>query len=65
MASLSDAHELREDRLLRLVANRNASRHTREDGHPIARSAGPGEDWSWCYVDEPEFVVVSPVKEGS
>jgi uncharacterized UBP type Zn finger protein len=32
--------------------NRHASKHAREDGHPIARSAQPGEVWSWCYVDE-------------
>jgi hypothetical protein len=25
--------------------------------HPIARSAEPGEDWSWCFVDEIAFVV--------
>ena len=37
--------------------NRHASRHAREHGHPIARSAEPGEDWSWCYVDEVAFVV--------
>jgi len=32
--------------------NRHASHHARDVGHPIARSAEPGEDWSWCYVDE-------------
>lgn len=32
--------------------NKHASRHALEDGHPIARSAEPGETWSWCYVDE-------------
>jgi hypothetical protein len=32
--------------------NRHASRHALEDDHPIARSAEPGEDWAWCYVDE-------------
>lgn len=32
--------------------NRHATRHAREDGHPIARSAEAGESWSWCYVDE-------------
>ena len=32
--------------------HRHASRHARDVGHPIARSAEPGEDWSWCYVDE-------------
>jgi uncharacterized UBP type Zn finger protein len=36
--------------------NRHASRHALEDDHPIARSAQPGEDWSWCYVDEVEVV---------
>ena len=36
--------------------NRHASRHAAEDGHPIARSAEQGEDWSWCYVDEVAFV---------
>jgi uncharacterized UBP type Zn finger protein len=37
--------------------NRHASGHAREAGHPIALSAEPGEDWSWCYVDEVAFVV--------
>jgi hypothetical protein len=37
--------------------NRHASRHAREEGHPIVRSAEPGEDWSWCFVDEVAFVV--------
>ena len=39
--------------------NRHASRHAHESGHPIARSVEPGEDWSWCYVDEVMFVVAS------
>src|SRR5262245_34290484 len=37
--------------------NRHASRHARDEGHAIARSAEPGEEWSWCYVDEVAFVV--------
>jgi hypothetical protein len=37
--------------------NRHASRHADEVDHPIARSVEPGEDWSWCYVDELMFVV--------
>jgi ubiquitin-hydrolase Zn-finger-containing protein len=37
--------------------NRHASRHARASSHAIARSAEPGEDWSWCYVDEVAFVV--------
>jgi uncharacterized UBP type Zn finger protein len=32
--------------------NRHASNHYREAGHPLVRSAEPGEDWSWCYADE-------------
>ena len=39
--------------------NRHASGHAQEAGHPIARSAEPGEDWSWCYVDEVMFVLPS------
>ena len=38
---------------------RHARRHARDEGHPIMRSAEPGEDWSWCFVDEVEFVVES------
>jgi hypothetical protein len=37
--------------------NRHARRHAGEDDHPIARSAEPGEEWSWCFVDEVAFVV--------
>jgi uncharacterized UBP type Zn finger protein len=37
--------------------NRHARAHAAEAGHPIARSAEPGEDWSWCFVDEVGFVV--------
>ena len=32
--------------------NQHASKHARASAHPIVRSAEPGEDWSWCYVDE-------------
>jgi Zn-finger in ubiquitin-hydrolases and other protein len=39
--------------------NRHASKHASASGHPIARSAEPAEDWSWCYVDEVGFVVSS------
>jgi uncharacterized UBP type Zn finger protein len=35
--------------------NRHATAHSGESGHPIIRSAEPGEDWSWCYVDEVAF----------
>lgn len=40
--------------------NRHASAHARDGQHPIARSAEPGENWSWCYVDEVAFVVSQP-----
>lgn len=35
--------------------NKHASRHAAEEGHPIARSVEPGEDWSWCYADQLMF----------
>jgi Zn-finger in ubiquitin-hydrolases and other protein len=31
---------------------RHATAHHHSSGHPIVRSAEPGEDWSWCYLDE-------------
>jgi uncharacterized UBP type Zn finger protein len=37
--------------------NKHASRHARQAGHAIARSAEPGEAWSWCYVDDVEVQV--------
>ena len=39
--------------------NRHASRHASEEDHPILRSAEPGEEWSWCTVDEVAFVLRS------
>ena len=32
--------------------NRHATAHFREVGHPLIRSAEPGESWAWCYEDE-------------
>ena len=32
--------------------NRHATAHSHASGHPIIRSLEPGEDWSWCYIDE-------------
>lgn len=34
---------------------RHATAHFHETSHPIMRSAEPGEEWSWCYVDEVAF----------
>ena len=31
---------------------KHATAHFQDSGHPIARSAEPGEEWSWCYVDQ-------------
>jgi hypothetical protein len=38
-------------------ANKHATAHGRESGHPIIRSTEPGEDWSWCYIDEVAFAL--------
>ncbi len=32
--------------------NRHATAHAQATGHPLIRSIQPGEDWSWCFVDE-------------
>jgi uncharacterized UBP type Zn finger protein len=32
--------------------NRHATKHFHQTKHPLIRSFEPGEDWSWCYVDE-------------
>jgi hypothetical protein len=37
--------------------NKHASAHAQAEGHPIIRSIQPGEDWSWCFVDELAMVI--------
>jgi len=37
--------------------NQHASKHAAASGHPIVSSLEPGEDWSWCFVDQVAFVV--------
>jgi hypothetical protein len=37
--------------------NQHASKHARAQAHPILRSIEPGEDWSWCMIDEVAFVL--------
>ena len=32
--------------------NRHMTSHYEEIGHPIMRGASPGEQWTWCFVDE-------------
>jgi uncharacterized UBP type Zn finger protein len=36
---------------------KHATAHFHETTHPIIRSAEPGENWNWCYVDELMFVL--------
>ena len=30
---------------------RHANAHFEHSGHPVMRSAEPGENWRWCFVD--------------
>jgi hypothetical protein len=32
--------------------NRHARGHAKSAAHPIIRSLEPGEEWSWCFIDE-------------
>jgi hypothetical protein len=38
---------------------KHASQHFAATTHPIVRSAEPGEDWSWCYIDQVAFRLAS------
>src|SRR6266511_5755900 len=42
--------------------NRHASAHAASSGHPLIRSLEPGEEWSWCFVDE--FAMLIPEVRG-
>jgi uncharacterized UBP type Zn finger protein len=35
--------------------NRHATKHAAASEHPVIRSAEPGEDWLYCYVDDLMF----------
>lgn len=37
--------------------SKHATAHARETAHPLVRSAEPGEEWSYCYVDDVAFVL--------
>jgi uncharacterized UBP type Zn finger protein len=39
--------------------NRHATHHAHETDHPIVTSVEPGEDWSYCYVDDAMFRLVA------
>jgi uncharacterized UBP type Zn finger protein len=42
--------------------NRHASAHAHSSGHPLIRSLEPGEEWSWCFVDN--LALLIPTIEG-
>ena len=35
--------------------NKHATNHFLETGHPIIKSFEPGEDWSYCFIEEIPF----------
>jgi uncharacterized UBP type Zn finger protein len=37
--------------------NKHATKHYHSTRHPIITSLEPGENWSWCYVDEVAMVL--------
>ena len=37
--------------------NRHASKHARGTDHPVVASFEPGEDWSYCYVEDAMFIL--------
>jgi Zn-finger in ubiquitin-hydrolases and other protein len=39
--------------------NRHATAHVHESGHPVIRSAEPGENWCGCYEEEVVFAVTA------
>jgi uncharacterized UBP type Zn finger protein len=36
---------------------KHATAHHHATAHPLIRSLEPGEDWSWCYVDEVAMLI--------
>ncbi len=40
--------------------SRHATAHFHETGHPVIRSAEPGEAWWWCYPDDILYEPTSP-----
>jgi hypothetical protein len=31
---------------------KHATKHFHTSGHPVMKSAEPGEHWGWCYIDQ-------------
>jgi uncharacterized UBP type Zn finger protein len=42
--------------------NKHATAHALESEHALIRSLQPGEEWSWCYVDD--FAMLIPEISG-
>jgi Zn-finger in ubiquitin-hydrolases and other protein len=40
--------------------NQHASKHALATGHAIVSSMEPGEDWSYCYIDDVAFILEGP-----
>ncbi len=36
---------------------RHATAHAQTSAHPIIRSLEPGEEWSWCFLDEVAMLI--------
>ena len=32
--------------------NKHGTKHFKKTGHPVIKSYEPGEDWTWCFVDQ-------------
>lgn len=37
--------------------HRHATAHAHASGHVLIRSLEPGDEWSWCFVDEVAMVI--------
>jgi uncharacterized UBP type Zn finger protein len=37
--------------------NRHATAHAESSGHALIRSLEPGEDWSYCFVDDLPMII--------
>lgn len=42
--------------------NRHASAHYVATGHGMMASLEPGEDWSWCFIDDERMRLVEPLR---
>ena len=43
--------------------NKHATKHYATTRHAIIRSIEPGEEWSWCYVDQIAFLLEDDAEE--